>query len=400
MRLCVNILVGNDTRHLRRALKSLAGLANEVLLISTAANKYLAPIACEFGASVLDFPWADDFSQARNRGIDHTQADWIFWLDADEWVDETLRRELSNCIEHRDVLAWLVTIFDCSGHDGTPRFSPTPLPRLFRRMPELRLAGRVHEHFAPELHVTGRRMGLNVRPSGIRIFHDGYDPAREADKWRRNAALMERELSDRPGQLFYEIRLSQTLLKLSDSRAYLFLRRAWDQVCPVTAEAAPPPDPLIAELLDSLIVRQTRGEFDSGWQLDALHDLAARWFPHWPPLIWRRANWWFRQRRFVQAGECLEHILRLAHEDAYTKTPSFDRSILGAESCLNLAICYAATNRMQDARRYFLLAAEDPKWAAQARRNLELIADARTDGPGQFISLNRPDHAAIPRCDS
>ena len=379
--LSVHILIGNDANNLSRALLSVSDIADEVIVISTAANDHVKSIASEFGASVLEIPWTDDFASARNHGIDHAQADWILWLDADEWIDDTTRRELPLCTEHPNVLAWLVTIVDRSGINGTSRFSPTLLPRLFRRIPELRLAGRVHEHFSPDLWETGHRMGLEVRSSSITIFHDGYSPEREADKLRRNARLMERELLDRPDQIFYEIRLSQALLKLSDSRAHCFLQRAWDKVRPITGQVEPPPKPLIAELIDSLIVRQTRGEFDTGWRLDELHTLAARWFPLWPPLIWRRANWMFKQGRFEQASQCLEHLLRLAHEGTYTKTPSFDQSILGAESCLNLAICYTALNRLQDARRYFLIAAGDPNWAEQANKNLALIAKvgSRTD---------------------
>ena len=272
------------------------------------------------------------------------------------------------------MLAWLVTIVDRSGINGSPRFSPSPLPRLFRRVPDLRLAGRVHEHFEPDLNVTARRLGLNVQSSIINIFHDGYSPNREADKMRRNARLMELELRDRPGQIFYEIRLSQALLKLSDSRAYFFLQQAWEKVRPMAGQTDPPPEPLIAELIDSLIVRQTREEFDTGWRTDALHALAARWFPRWPPLIWRRANWQFKHDRIAEAAQSLEELLQLANDGAFDPVPSFNYDILATESQLNLGICYAHLKRFDDAEHCFAIAAQDPAWSDMATRNLELLS--------------------------
>jgi len=368
------MIVGQDTGTLRRALASVAQIADEIILEATADDFGAVNIATSFGVRVFNRPWADDFSAARNDAFARATKDWIFWLDADERLDARSLYEMKACLAKADALAWLVNIVDCSGPRDSPRFSSTPLPRLFRRIPELRLAGRVHEHFDPDLNVTAHRLGLDVRSSTINIFHDGYSLDRETEKLRRNARLMELELHDRPGQLFYQIRLSQALLKISDTRAYDFLRQAWEQVRPLAGQSEPPLEPLIAELIDSVIVRQSRGEFDPGCNIDALHALAARWYPHWPPLIWRRANWQFKQGRITEAAESLERLVHLAGNGTFDRIPSFDRRILGGEIHVNLGICYARLGRFKDASGCFALAAQDPDWSNIAMHNIEVLS--------------------------
>jgi glycosyltransferase involved in cell wall biosynthesis len=368
--------VGQDSGALPRALASVTRIADEIILVATTDDVSLKNMATTLGARVFNRPWADDFSAARNDAFARATKDWIFWLDADEWLDELSHREIQTCLASADTLAWLINIVDCSGPDGSPRYSSTFLPRLFRRIPDLRMVGRVHEHFEPDLNVLARRIGLEVRSSAINIFHDGYSLDRESEKLRRNARLIELELRDRPGQLFYQIRLSQALLRLSDLRAYDFLRQAWEQIRPLAAETVgePPPEPLIAELLDSIIVRQSRGEFCSDWSLDSLHALAANWYPRWPPLLWRRANWKFKRGRMAEAAESLEEILRLAANGTYQRTPSFDCGILSGETQLNLGICYASLGQFDAALRCFSIAAESPVWAEAANRNMQMIS--------------------------
>ncbi len=374
MRLSVCVIVGQDAEKLPRMLDSVAGIADELIIVSTAGSDKVRNIGRAFGARIREISWPEDFAAVRNAGFSMARSSWILSLDADEWLDQTSHSELASCLESPGVLAWLATIVDRSGINGTPRFSPAPLPRIFHPRPELRLAGRVHEHFEPDLHVTARRLGLEVRSSTINIFHDGYNPDREGGKLRRNIHLMELELRDRPGQLFYQIRISQALLKIDDPRACHFLCQAWEQIRPPSAHGSRPSEPLVAELLDSIIVRQSRGEFDSGETIAKLLELAQTWYPHWPPLIWRRANWQFKQGQVAEAAQSLEEILQLAADGTYQRIPSFDCGILTGETQLNLGICYARLRQFDRARRCFSAAATDPKWEAAGQRNLQFIS--------------------------
>ena len=377
MRLSVCMIVGQKTGQLPRALASVSGIADEIVIAATAVLDFLQYIKPVPLLKSFEFPWREDFSAARNATFGRASGDWIFWLDADEWLDSGSSAALAHCLGNSNVLSWLCDITDVSGPEGIPKFSPTPLPRIFRAGPDIRLTGRVHEHFVPPLEATAARLGLEIRRANIRIFHDGYNTADESDKLRRNIRLMEMELADRPGQLFYQIRLSQALLKMGDSRSGTYLLQAWEQVLGQVRQATPPAEPMVGPLLDSILVRQSRGEFDSGLPLEHLHQIAARWFPRWPPLLWRRANWQFKQGRLAEAAGTLENILRLAADGNWQPIPSFESGILGGQTLLDLGICYVHLGKMDAAQQSFQAAAKDPQWAQAAAQNLATIAGKR-----------------------
>lgn len=377
MQLSVCMIVGQNADQLPRALASVSGIADEIVIAATAGLAPLKHLEPRRPLNIFEIPWRQDFSAARNAAFLQSSGDWIFWLDADEWLDENAHTTFSQCLANQNVLAWLCDIQDASGPQGIPKFSPTPLPRIFRKGPQMCLMGRVHEHFSPPLEATAARMGLEVRHANIRIFHDGYSAPDEQIKLLRNIHLMEMELADRPRQLFYQIRLSQALMKTGDSRGRTYLLQAWQQVLPLAQQANPPSEPMLGPLLDSVLVRQSRGEFDSGLPLENLHQIAARWFPRWPPLLWRRANWQYKQGLIAEAAGTLEHILRMAADGSYDPTPSFEIGILGGQTLLDLGICYVHLGKLDAARQSFQAAAKEPQWAQAAAQNLAIIAGKR-----------------------
>ena len=62
------------------------------MVVDTGSTDRTVEIAAEFSARIVQFPWEDDFAAARNAGLDAAQGEWVFWLDADEWLDPDNRR--------------------------------------------------------------------------------------------------------------------------------------------------------------------------------------------------------------------------------------------------------------------------------------------------------------------
>src|SRR5262245_373880 len=90
--LCV--IVKNEEANLPACLASSAGLFAEVIVVDTGSTDRPRELAAQAGASVHDFPWCDDFAAARNESLRHATAPWIFWLDADERLDDDNRARL------------------------------------------------------------------------------------------------------------------------------------------------------------------------------------------------------------------------------------------------------------------------------------------------------------------
>ena len=91
MSLTVVILTLNEALHIARAIRSVADVADRVVVIDSGSTDRTVEIAREMGAKVLLHPFvtqAKQFNWALMQLPDDT--DWIFRLDADEIVSPDL----------------------------------------------------------------------------------------------------------------------------------------------------------------------------------------------------------------------------------------------------------------------------------------------------------------------
>src|SRR5438132_6424759 len=82
------LMVRNEEAALPGCLQSVAGIADEIIVVDTGSTDRTKDVAAGFGAKVFDFPWVDSFAAARNECLRHASHEWIFWLDADDRLDE------------------------------------------------------------------------------------------------------------------------------------------------------------------------------------------------------------------------------------------------------------------------------------------------------------------------
>jgi glycosyltransferase involved in cell wall biosynthesis len=98
--LSVAIIAKDEQHHIGAALASVAGLADEVIvLLDSRTSDRTAAICREYGAQVIVEPWRG-FAAQRNRALDLCAGDWVLFLDADERVTPELRDEIlqiANC---------------------------------------------------------------------------------------------------------------------------------------------------------------------------------------------------------------------------------------------------------------------------------------------------------------
>src|SRR5439155_19367223 len=84
MSLSVCLLTRNEENNLSRALHSVAGLADEVLVVDTGSTDGTVRLAAELGASVHVVEWHDDFAERRNCALERARGDWLLWLNPAE----------------------------------------------------------------------------------------------------------------------------------------------------------------------------------------------------------------------------------------------------------------------------------------------------------------------------
>jgi glycosyltransferase involved in cell wall biosynthesis len=85
----------NEELNLTHALKSVCDWADAVYIVDSGSTDGTRRIAESFGAKVVDRPWLG-YAAQKNWALDNLpmQADWVFFLDADESITPELREEI------------------------------------------------------------------------------------------------------------------------------------------------------------------------------------------------------------------------------------------------------------------------------------------------------------------
>src|SRR6185295_14215212 len=97
MKLSVIIIAKNAESTVRRCLESVAWV-DEIVVVESGSADRTADICRELGAKVHQTPDWPGHGPQKNRALDLATGDWLFSLDADEWVTVELRAEIARAI--------------------------------------------------------------------------------------------------------------------------------------------------------------------------------------------------------------------------------------------------------------------------------------------------------------
>jgi len=209
------MIVRDEAENLGRCLRSVRGHVAEMVVVDTGSRDATCAVAESFGARVVRFPWADDFSRARNRSLEEAGGEWILVLDADEELREA--RLLPNLTAREDVEGWTFTIVSPLGTDGEMGASRHAALRLFRNRAAYRFEGPVHEQIQPG--ILRSRPDAVIRHAQVEIRHYGYlAPGRPA-KTARNIALLQKALAADPFDPFTNYNLGVSYLAAGQPEA-------------------------------------------------------------------------------------------------------------------------------------------------------------------------------------
>ncbi len=375
MSLSVCLITRNEQSNLPRVLQSVAGVADQVIVVDTGSTDQTVSVARQHGATVSEFAWDDDFAAARNGALDRATGDWILWLNPDEELLPESRPLVREALACAEALAYQVVVQELRQPDRLDFFTEMFQTRLFRRRPELRFAGRVHPQFRPAVEEIARREGKQVYGSAIAVRHFAYLSVPTEPKLRWAARLLERELREHPDQFPTLIHYGKTLLRLNDSAGHTVLARAAGQLLPFRpGTQAPFPD---THLLLEYLMTVTPEQSQSPLSREEAWDLARRWFPASPPLLWIRAAQRFGAGDYRSAAELLEMLVRLGQTGTYDRAEPFNPDIIGADALINLGACYTHLRQLDRAEACFRQLLGSQTHGSRALENLRRVQNLR-----------------------
>lgn len=200
MKLAVIILTHNEERHIEACIRS-ASFADEILVIDDDSTDRTAEMARAAGARVISHPLAGDFAEQRNFALTQTDADWVFYVDADERVnpetEAALRRVMAEDARAVYEVRRINVAFGQRMYYGGHR---PDYPRRFFPRDAVRWEGLVHERTESVLPVQ--------RLHGSLLHYTYTDWDRYFQKFNQYTTLMaERQYADGKRASFLKILL-------------------------------------------------------------------------------------------------------------------------------------------------------------------------------------------------
>jgi GT2 family glycosyltransferase/uncharacterized protein HemY len=227
-RVSLCIIAKNEEANLPACLESVGDLFSEIIVADTGSTDGTKEVAQRLGARVVDFPWVDSFAAARNAAQRPATGDFIFWMDADDRLDEANRQKLRNVFAqlNGDNVALVMKCL-CLPDPVSRSATAVDHVRLFRNHPELTWSYRVHEQVLPALD----RQNVSLRRSDVVIHHVGYqDPALRRRKLERDRRLLHMDLAENPDDPFVLFNMGWTHMEPGEyAQALPFLQRSLER---------------------------------------------------------------------------------------------------------------------------------------------------------------------------
>ncbi|MFZ4115782.1 MAG: glycosyltransferase family 2 protein [Chthoniobacterales bacterium] len=99
--LSIALISYNEEANLRRCLKSVEGLAQEIVVVDSGSTDATVSIAMEFGAKIQHQSWLG-YRDQKNVALDHCTQPWVLALDCDEELSPELKKSLLHFFEQGD----------------------------------------------------------------------------------------------------------------------------------------------------------------------------------------------------------------------------------------------------------------------------------------------------------
>lgn len=142
----VLVIVKDEEEMISDCLKSVSW-AKEIIVLDTGSIDKTISVSKKLGAKVFEYKGGKNYSDWRNRALQLAKCDWVLYIDADERVTPSLKKEIINVINNHELGAFAIprrnfVLGKELKHGG---WYPDYQKRLYKKTNLIGWRGEVHE---------------------------------------------------------------------------------------------------------------------------------------------------------------------------------------------------------------------------------------------------------------
>ena len=330
------MIVKNEEQNLSRCLSSLRQVCDEIIVVDTGSTDSTISIAESFGARIFHRVWKEDFADARNESLEHTNAQWVLYIDADELLVNVDAAQLRDTLKNAtDIAAF--------GLQVSPKLGWLPYTdfRLWRHDPAIRFTGDIHETTLPDIRRLAAERNQTLQSIPLHIQHFGYE-GDQTTKHLRNLPLLERQRKITPNKINILGQLARIQNELGNSEA---AESIWEEAIAIIRRDG------IKEITD-VTVFPAYAEFLMSKNIDVeeLLNEARRIQPNYRVLHFVAAKNHLRMHRYEKALEDAQALITYGETDATDLRFAYNKNMFTLWPYSISADALMALQRFKEAR--------------------------------------------------
>lgn len=233
--LTIGVPVSNQIATIDRCLSHikpiLDNLDAELVVVDTGSTDGTIDVCRKYGARIVEFPWCDNMSAARNAGIYNAKGLWYMSIDDDEWFENV--DSVIDFFKNE-----IYKTYDAAGYTQKNRlyktadvFTENFAIRVAKITPELHFEGRIHDC----LTIEGNPEVFHLNAV---TYHEGFmreDVNKLNEKYRRNTEILLYDVYEYPAHPRYNYQLANEMANVgyyNEALGYFFRGVAIDMEYP------------------------------------------------------------------------------------------------------------------------------------------------------------------------
>lgn len=205
--LSISLLSSGRKKTIRKCLDSLKPLMEqldcELIIVDTGCDEETHELLLEYTDQVIPFTWCNDFSKARNAGLEKAKGEWFLYIDDDEWfidVQEIVEFFVSGEYKKYGAANYIQRNYL---DRQEKRYQDSWVSRMIRLDKDTRFTSSIHEYLQPQRGVC------KLLHSAVKHFGYIFDtPKEKYEHSRRNVSLLQDMIQKERDNLRWWIQLA------------------------------------------------------------------------------------------------------------------------------------------------------------------------------------------------